>query len=289
MLWAIYGILHSLLRAAFVETCRATGVDGWRMGFWQALAGFLLLLPLTPFMHWPGTPGFYFAAAGMAVIFGIGMVIQLRLSEERKGRVTAIYMPLEAVAAMVLWLLINPYIYQEYGKDMLMSLSILMAFTFATYSLFRIRANDVSWNTFLVAAPMGLTYAVAGVVTKVILSGYEANVIPVVMTYILVAFAVMTVVMGTAVLVRRKTGPGFTAPPLVRAGIIGGMFSALGYGTFAISVAYAPNPGYTSMLAMLLPVWLLSWHGFLRLEDKASPIAALFIVISMMLLIVASH
>ena len=43
------------------------------------------------------------------------------------------------------------------------------------------------------------------------------------------------------------------------------------------------------MLAMLLPVWLLSWHGFLQMEDKASPLAALFIVISMLLLIVASH
>ena len=289
MLWAIYGILHSMLRSAFVETCRVAQVDGWRMGFWQALTGLALLLPLLPFMVWPDDVNFYYAAAGVAVIFTIGMLVQLRLSEDRHGRVSAIYMPLESIAAMVIWVLVTPYMLQEYIKDTLMTVSVSLAFAFSSFALFKIRANDANWGTFLIVAPVGMTYAVAGVVTKVVLSDYTQNIIPAALSYILVVFFVMMAIMGFSVLFKKKTGAGFVSRQTVQYGFVAGLFSVLSYSTFAISVAYAPNPGYTSMMAMLLPVWLLSWHGFLQMEDKASPLAALFIVISMLLLIVASH
>lgn len=289
MLWAIYGVLHSLLRAAVVETGRVSRVDGWHMGFWQALCGLGLCAAFLPVASWPDDFRFYLGAIGTGLILTVGMMVQLRLSEEKHGRVSAIYMPLEAAAAMVIWVLVTPYMLEEYANDSLMSVSVALAFAFSTFALFRIRMNDASWKTFAVVAPVGLTYAVAGVVTKIVLTDYAPAVVPQALSYTAAVFATMTVTMGISVLARRKTGPGFTSRRTVHYGFVGGLFSMMGYGTFAVSVAFAPNPGYTSMLAMLLPVWLLSWHGFLKMDDKASPLAALFIVISMLLLIVASH
>jgi len=291
MLWAIYGILHSMLRAAFVETCRINRIDGWRLGFWQALTGFVVLLPLsfTPLMVWPQDGFFYMAAAGIALIFTIGMIVQLRMSEGRHGRIFAIYVPLEAIAAMIIWVIVTPYMLETYINDTLMTVSVTLAFAFSSYALFRIRTNDVDWKTFLIAAPIGITYAVAGVVTKIVMTDYGDMVVQAALSYVMVIFSIMTVVMGLAALVKKKTGTEFSSVRTVSTGMVAGLFAVLGYGTFVVSVSYAPNPGYTSMLAMLVPVWILTWHGFLRMDDKASPLAALFIVISMLLLIVSSH
>ncbi|HEY8190033.1 MAG TPA: hypothetical protein VIF12_05065 [Micavibrio sp.] len=289
MLWVIYGILHSMLRSACAETGRIFQFDGWRMGFWQALCGLVLLLPFLPFMVWPVDGAFYLAAAGVSVIFTVGALVQAKLSAERRGRVFAIYVPIETIAAMVIWALVMPHMLEEYLHDSLMTVSMAMAFMFASFSLLRIRDNDLSWRTFLYVAPMGLSYAVAAVVTKIVLMEYGMDLYGTALTYVLVIFAVMTVVMGVSLLAKRKaSGTEITTPRLIQGGAIAGLFSAMSYGTFVVSVALAPNPGYVSMMAMLLPVWLLSWHGFLRLEDKASPLAALFIVISILLMIVAA-
>lgn len=287
MFWAVYGFLHSLLRAALTETNRHYPMDSWKRAFLQAFFGTLLLLPFIPLMHWPAEAYFYAAAAGVAVIYTIGMMIQLNLTESHHGRISSIYMPLEAFAALAIWVALRPWMVSRfYGDDLLMTLCVMTAFIVCSVGLLRIRPSDLGWQTFFLVAPVGLTYAVAGVITKIVMPTHA--IFPDILAYALVNFAVMTIVLGAALIVKKRADKGLLGTPMLKSGLWIGFFSMTAYLTFAYSVVLAPNPGYTSVIAMLLPVWLFGWHTVRKRDDKANPVAAIFIVLGVLLLIAVS-
>ena len=294
MLWALYGLLHSGLRAAQVETARMAQGDRWRSAFALAAGGLVLLALTIPWMHWPTDPHFYHAAIGVGFIFALGTIIHLSLSDERTGRVSAIYMPFEAISSSLIWLLLSPGMLDIYRGSPGMSAAVIVAFALTTGGLIRIRPSDFTFRNFMLMAPLGLSYAIAGNVTKTVLP--DDVLLPTALGYALIIFAVMTLMYGGMVVAKGKAkrDPASGAMPRregfrkMLAGWALGLFAAAGYVAFAASVTLAPNPGYTSMLAMLLPVWLLIWHGIRRADDHARALPALCIVIGCALLIVAA-
>jgi hypothetical protein len=286
MLWAIYALLHSLFRAMFVETGRFFPADGWVKAFWQAFFGFLLLLPFLPLMQWPEYGRFYLAAVTVSLIMTVGTLLQLTLSQQQSGRISSVYMPIEAFAAFMIWLAIMPEALRALTSDPFRLCAVVLAFLLATVALLIVRPNDISAKTFSLVAPVGLSFAVAGVVTKIVLPA--SHLIPIVLTYALINFAVMTLVMALALLVKKKLAREAFSTPTIQGGVITGLFSASSTVTFVAGVALAPNPGYTSFMAMLLPVWMIGLHKLFRAEERASPVAAFLLVIGAVILIVAA-
>ncbi len=286
MYWAIFGIFHSIFRAIFAEVNKVYKADPWQLSFWHASVAVLILLPFVPFMDWPADVNFYLAAVMVALILSVGVIIQLNLSSDKKGRVSSISIPLEAICAAVVWVLITPYMLNYYLDDMVMTVGVVSAFTLASVALFFLRPTDFSWPAFFVVAPVGVTYAVAGVVTKLVIP--EAQLIPAALSFVLMNYVVMTIVMGVFVLLKGKANPGMYKASMIKAGALTGLFSTLAYLTFVVSVVYAPNPGYTSLLAVLVPVWLMWYHELRLVEDKAKPLAGLLIVASVILLITST-
>ncbi len=283
MNWALYALLHSLCRAFFVETNRVYKVDSWHLTFLQAFFGFLLLLPFVPFMHWPSDPRFYFAAVIVAMITAVGYMIQLGLAAQKTGRVSGMYMPLEALTATIIWVLVMPAALELHTNNLILSAGVALAFALATFGMVRIRESDVSWATFLIVAPVGVTYAVSGIATKIVMP--EVMIIPTVLTYSFVCFFTMTLALGFVLLIKKKASAAILEKRTLRAGLLTGVFSLVGSLSFVASVAMAPNPGYTSMMAMLLPVWLMLFHKAMRVEDRAQPLAASMLVAGAIILI----
>ncbi|MFN3826653.1 MAG: hypothetical protein ACK4NR_03405 [Micavibrio sp.] len=283
MNWALYALLHSLCRAFFVETNRVYKVDSWHLTFMQALLGLLVMLPLVPFMNWPEDVRFYFAAIIVSLITAVGYMIQLGLAQQKTGRVSGMYMPLEAVAATVIWILVMPAALELHSDNLLLSLGVVIAFALSTFGMIRIRESDVSWATFLIVAPVGITYAVSGIATKIVMP--ETMIIPTVLSYVLINYVVMTLTLGGALLAKKKATADMLSKHSLKAGLLTGAFSVVGTLSFVASVALAPNPGYTSMMAMLLPFWLLLFHKALRIEDNAQKIPAMMLALGVVILI----
>lgn len=286
MYWAIFAIFHSIFRAIFAEVNRVYNLDSWQLSFWHACVAVIVLLPFIPFMDWPADMNFYLAAVLVAMILAVGVVIQLNLSAERKGRVSSIAIPVEAIAAFLIWIAVKDYMIYYYLENPVMTISVVSAFALTTVALYFLRTTDITWATFVVVAPVGITYAVAGVVTKLVVPA--ANLVPAALSFVLVNYVVMTVVMGMFLLIKRKADPGLYAIPMIKAGALTGVFAALAYLTFVVSVVFAPNPGYTSILAALVPVWLMWYHELRTVEDRSKPLAGLLIVASAILLITAT-
>lgn len=286
MNWALYAVLHSLCRAFFVETNRVYKIDSWHLTFMQAFFGMVMLLPFTPFMHWPTDPRFYFAALIVALITAVGYMIQLGLAAQKTGRVSGMYMPLEALAATIIWILVMPAALELHTHNLLLSAGVVVAFALSTFGMMRIRQSDLTLNTFLIVAPVGLTYAISGIATKMVMP--ETMIIPSVLTYCFVSFAVMTFVLGLTLLGKKKVSRELLDKRYLRGGLLTGAFSVVGSLSFVASVAMAPNPGYTSMMAMMLPVWLMLFHKALGVEDRANKLAAFMLAGGVILLIVVT-
>lgn len=286
MYWAIFGLFHSIFRAIFAEVNRVYRLDSWQLAFWNASVAVVILLPFIPFMDWPADVNFYLAAVLVALIMAVGIVIQLNLSSARKGRVSSISIPIEAIAAALIWVAVTPYMIDYYAQNPVMTVSVVSAFALTTVALFFLRTTDITPETLIVVAPVGVTYAVAGVVTKMVVPG--AALVPAALSFVLMNFVVMTVVIGVYLLIKGKADSGLYSKPMVKAGSMTGLFSALAYLTFIVSVVYAPNPGYTSLMAALVPVWLMWYHELRLIEDRAKPLAGLLIVASIILLITST-
>lgn len=286
MYWAIFGLFHSIFRAIFAEINRVYKIDPWRLSFWHAGAAVLMLAPFIPVMAWPETADFYLAAVLVALILSVGVVIQLTLSAEKKGRIYGIAIPIEAGAAALIWIASHDSMLFYYTQNPFMTAGVLAAFILVTGALYFVRTVDLSWHSLAIVAPVGITYAVAAVVTKLVMP--QTDMVPAALAFVLINYAVMTFVMGIVLLAKRKADAVLYDRQVVKAGILTGFFAALAYLTFVMSVVFAPNPGYTGLLAALVPVWIM-WYHELRFEkDRSNPAAAVAVAGGAVLLIAST-
>lgn len=287
MIWVIYGILHSMFRAAFAETNRVYRVNGWHLTFWHALFGTVILAPFSPFMNWPTNMEFYLAAILIALIFSIGNVMQMTLAGQRRGRLASIYMPLEAMVAMLIWAIVAPGTIAYYTDNLLVAGGVLLGLFVSTVALFRVRANDASLPNFLLVLPVAMTYAISGVVIKLVLN--DAEILSTALSFVLINFCVMSAVMGLVLLLKKMATKEMAEVRVLKAGVLTGLFGVLAYFTFVVSLVYVPNPGYTSMFAMLMPVWMFVVHKFIKVDDDAKPLATAGIVAGIVILVTAVY
>ena len=288
MYWAIFGIFHSIFRAAYAEVNRIFDVDNWQMSFMQSVAAVILLVPFIPFMSFPTDLNFYLAALLVALIIAVGVVIQLNMTAIQKGRTSSVAIPIEALAAFIMWIVITPYAYAHYIDNPLVTACVVGSFSITAAALYYVRNTDLSWESLAVVAPVGITFAVAAVVTKLVIPTDPDQVIAACLAFVLVNYTVMSLVLGVFLLLKKKTGPEMLKPPMLKASALTGVCAMLAYTSFVLSVVYAPNPGYTSILAALVPVWLMWYHEIRFIPDKANPMAGFMIAAAIALLLVAT-
>lgn len=288
MIWTLYAVSHSVFRAIFAEINRIYRIDAWQLTFLHAMCAVVMLLPFVGVMRWDADASFYIAAGLVALILSVGIVIQLNLSSEQNGRISAISIPFEALGAFLIWLAVDPEAWASYDGKPLALISLGLAFFIAIFGLVMLRGHDINRRTLMVMAPVALTYAVAGVVTKVVVP-VDESLIPALLSFVMVNYIVMTVAMGIAVLVKRRVDTTLRSVRTLGAGVLTGMLSLMGYATFVAAVVIAPNPGYVSLTAVLVPVWLFIYHHAKHREDHSSAVAALLIVTSVLVLVIASQ
>lgn len=288
MYWAIFGIFHSIFRAAYAEVNRIFEVDNWQMSFMQSVVAVILLIPFIPLMSFPSDLNFYLAAVLVAMIISVGVVVQLNMTSIQKGRTSSVSIPIEAVSAFIMWIVITPYAYENYIENPMITACVVGSFAIATAALFYVRNTDLSWESLLVVAPVGITFAVAAVVTKLVVPTDPEYVMAACLSFVLVNYVVMTFVLGVFLLLKKKTSPQMLQAPMLKASALTGICATMAYTSFVMSVVYAPNPGYTSILAALVPVWLMWYHEIRYIPDKANALAGVMIVAAVGLLLIAT-
>lgn len=287
MIWVIYALFLSMCRAAFAETNRLFKVDNIHLFYVHSLVALVILLPCTLFMSWPEDPRFYFAAVLVSLILTSGALQQLNLASQKIGRVSSVYMPVEALAATLLWFAVGPTeVLQNYVSDPVLAGGLALAFLLCTGSILTIRESDVNLRSFLIVAPVGCTFAVAAVVTKMVMP--EDMIISHALTFVFINYVMTTIVVGIYALFKGKVTADIFDRKVLTAGAYAGVFAMLGYLSFVAALAYAPNPGFVALMTMLVPVWLLAYHKTAAVKDTGNALSGGMMVLGVLVLIYIS-
>jgi hypothetical protein len=283
MIWAVFGILHSIFRAAFAEVNRIFRVDGTQLCFWNAIFGMVFMLPFLPFIEW-GLPIFlYVTALIVGLVFTAGALMQLILTAQKKARVTSMHVPIEVFVAFIIWFFMMP----DVLSDLLSSpqkISLLgLGYILSTIGLMRIRKNDMGVAELFAVLPGALSLGAAAVLIKLVIPAYMLP--HAAFTFVLISYAIMALLLGFVLLLRKEADKSLFNTELIHAGSLAGIFSASAFICFIYALAYVSNPAYPVILLMLVPVWLMILHKIKKVEDTASPQAAIVIILGAAFLI----
>jgi hypothetical protein len=287
MIWAFFGILSSLFRAAFAETNRILKADTWQLNFWHALFGLLLMLPFSFGVNWGSLHPYVYLAAGLAaLVLTAAALMQLNLSNIKTARVSSMHLPAESIFAFILWFFIMPGSLDFYLKNPQATSLIGLAFVLTTVGLMRIRDNDMGLKGLAAILPGAATFGGLAVLVKALV--HESDLPDAAFIFVFVAYATMTLIMALILLVRRKAKEELVDTSLVRAGLTTGILSAASLLCFIYSLVYASSPVYPIIVSMLVPVWLMVYHKAKKIDDQAKPLPAGLIVLGVLILVYAS-
>jgi len=288
MLWAVFAFVGVIFQAAFTECNRHLRLESYVLNFWHGLASVILLAPALLVIDWPSAHSFYLTAFFAGGVSAIACVVQFHLAARHNGRVAAMFMPVEAFAMFFLWVVLKPALIDSYMASPATTAMIGGSMALATISILFLRQNDIGWKTFWSVVPIGLLYAMAGVLGKNVLDGgaFWSSVL----AYTFVFYVSLTVLMFFALAFFRKDVlHEVFSTRVARGGFLAAIFSVVScigiFGGFYL----AENPGYVAIALMLVPAVLMVWHRLIGVRDDASPIAGMGLVIAGALLVWATR
>lgn len=286
MLWFVYAVIHTIFQAIFVELNRIYKIDSWQLNFLHSFFAFLFMCLLIPFMNWQLDAKIIFAAFVISSVLTIGCQAQIYMSSRHNGRVASMWQPVSIFTAFILWIGLFPETASDYMEDKLILSAIIFALAINIFSFVLIRRNDIALRAFLLIAPVGVLYGSVTVLSKFVLP--ESNALPDALTLAFFMYLFMSVFSLGGVIAKKRLTTELISSHFIKAGLAIGSASAIGYIFVLLSVAAAINPGFTSVIGMLTPVWIMAYHRLRGVKDEASPWAGLLMIFGAALLAYAT-
>ncbi len=287
MIWVLYSLITTISLAGLLEANRRFQMDGFRLNFWRASMVTVAMLPALYFVEWPAPSLFYGVAFAAGIAGMVGTVILNNLAARRSGRVASIYLPLKMLVAFILWLLVDPFTLQTMLNSPLKLFILIVCFSVLILSMLAVRRNDVSWEAFILVAPIGLMYGVIDVFIKYSFGSYGSLGEFVIYAFIMTATAA---VLSAGILAIRPAPKGLRLcpPGMLKAAAVCGVLWLFSVISFLAAVVVSPNPGYVCAIQLLVPVILMGYHKVFGIKDEASPRAALAIVAATVVIVLVS-
>ncbi|PZQ45349.1 MAG: hypothetical protein DI551_07590 [Micavibrio aeruginosavorus] len=256
--WWGYSLLFSLLWPINIEANRHFQVDGQVLIVWRALACGLLLLPAALFAPWPTSPYFYFFLAVSALLFSYQECEAFKLSKIYGGLFLTLQSVLWILTATILWWVIDPDSLKALMSHPLSSGFVLCGILLGVSAQFFLRSGKVGFytkdlnkilfmgvvgGTAVTCVKLGMSY------TDTFLSVFVWNALN---NLLIGVFNSMRYGLTR----RRHNIPPLAEAKSIKAGIFMGFIMALCAPLIVLSLAAAPNPGFSNMVAQLSSVWL---------------------------------
>ena len=270
-MWFFFALLATLFYCVMTEMNRAAGAGGQVLNFWRAVAATGVLLLALPLMHWPVDPDFYGVAFLYAVLHVAVFGLLYDLAAKRRSRVSAMYLPLAALAAFGFWYLLEPQAWALAMAEAALLKGLAVSSIAVMVALQFLRAHDYDRVLFLRVVPVGVAFGGLDALTKLVLQGKEP-VLGVVLSYSLAAFALTAVLSAGALMLDRRVYRVFV-PLYLRQGVLSGGLAVLMMGCALLALIGAPNPAYPGVVMMAGPLFIGVYHGMRGIPDSLSPLA----------------
>lgn len=283
MTWFFWAVMASLSAAALAECNRKFRLEPQLLNAWRSGFAAIFMALTIPLASWPGLTNikFYTIAGLDGLVNAIGMMFLLGLAARKTGRVTSMMLPVAAIGAYATWWLIMPYdrpvLVDKPVQVICATFSLLIIFM----SLQKIRANDNSWESFVMVLPVGLVFGVFDALTNWVLRGQESVYgLAIAFTFVsAIACAIGAILAAIPEPVGGRRISIFNRR-MIWGGFWAGFWTACLYLGSTFSLSLAANPAYPGIILALTPVWLFIWNTLRRQTDDASPVPSFMIILA---------
>lgn len=290
LVWLPFAVMASLFFAWQIDANRHARINGFFLTTLRSFWGFVLFLPLLPFMEWSVNPVYYIAIIIIAAVTVLGASIQYNLAFMHNGRVAAMDKPLVIFFNFVFWVGIDKTQQAYFAENPEQLIGIATGFIIFLLSLLSLRKSDAGWRSFVVIMPVSIMYAVTYVATKLVLQDADMP-LELTLNFIFLTNLVMFMLAMPIYLSRRSKEDVITA--LSDRGVLKGSvkISALynvSWVFISLALIYADNPAYPTVITAMVPLYLMVYYLMRKQKDEANPMAGMMMVLSAVLIILFS-
>lgn len=291
MAWVFFALIATLSTCMVADWNRKHKYEIFALNFWRCIISILVLAPVCFMKGWPTDTTFYIVCVFIGIGSGICMLAIFYLSAKFNGRISTIYSCIAMVMTFLAWIAIDSEAQKAFLENGLNSVFISLCILIACISLFYMRSmNKMEKQGYLlfsfVIATVNAVVSIIGKVSlpssasdelgiKVLIMGFIIFIVQFIMSFFLTLY------------LRIKTkSPTFHFKKHVNFSVAFlGFLGALGCVTSWAAIALAPNPAFPKAIGMSVPVLLLIFHKWKKIEDKANPIAGTALAISVILIV----
>ena len=287
-MWFFWALVASWLYCISLEANKRYPLDGLSLVCLRGAGASIYLAPFVGFMEWPGDPMYYIVVLLTAAISVVGMMVQFNLAAKHNGRVANMSQPVTIIFAFAIWLFIDHHELHRMMTDSGYALGTLAAFSLMIVCLQFLRRNDTGWLAFMAIFPVGVLYAIDGVLSKLMLdTGTDS--MGIALNWVWLGNIFMTLVALPVVLSRKKTAP-VNIMAIARNQWFAVMGGSLAHSIswLAISLAFiaAPNPAYPGVVTSMSPIWFAIYYKFSGTKDSLSPVAGFGLAVASIILLI---
>jgi hypothetical protein len=292
MTWFLWAVIASFCAAAMAESNRILRLEPAMLNAWRSFFAAALLAVAFPFMIWPtwgDNAPFYIVAGIDGITAAIGMIMLLRLAMRKTGRVTSMMLPIAAIGAFITWWLIAPHERPTLVEQPIPVIASVFSLLTICLALQKVRANDTSWESFMIVMPIGIVFGIVDALTQKVMGntfGVYAHAIA--YTFISLVFCAVTAWLAAVPKPAGGRPYGFFHGKLLWGGFWCGFWTAGMFLASVFALATAPNPALPGIILALTPLWLFVWNRVRGQADDASPWASVVIIIGAVGLVLSS-
>ena len=288
-MWFVWALISGLTFSVALEANKHFKLEGLTLTFWRSVMSALLMLPLILAMEWPSDPVYYLVICLTSAVSVIGTVVQFNLAAKHNGRVANLDLPVKIVLAFLIWLVIDRVEREAFFSDPVYAGGVLASFALMIASLQFVRKNDASWSAFLAILPIGVLYAVIGVLTKLMLDDGE-SVLGISLSWVFLGSILMAVTSLPLLVSQKMSGKklDIVSPNILKGALFCAFFATIAGVTYNFAVIATPNPGYPGVVIAMTPVWFAVYYKCMGIKDELSPVAGLFLGLSALILLLVT-
>jgi hypothetical protein len=254
--WPLLALGFSLCGALIIGFNQWAQLPGAQLVAWRWLGVAPLAVAALLVLPAPTSPMFYAVAALMGAGLAWADVLLFNASRVHGARLTALYIPLKMLLALVLWAAIDPLSLMPLMLEPWRLPLLMGGLALCAGALMFLRQSDASFKALIAVFPVAGLFALGDVVAKGALPDPTmgaSGLAPVAGSA--VAFLLTTVSVGSigAVALHGWQTPKW--PELWRSALFGAVLLA-SLTLLLVTLALAPNPGYVAAITMLSALWL---------------------------------
>lgn len=281
MAWFAAGLVYAFFNSIVIFLNQKFQMNAFLLGMWRGFGSVLIALPFVFFVSVPTGKLFFLCAVLQGIMVGYFDYKLFSSSAKFGADGTSLVTVFAIVISVIAWWMIGFHHFMEMVETPKVFIGIVVSLAGCIGGYMFLVGSKLSKKLLIYMLPGVITLALMTVNTKFIYKDISFQ--DAVVYYMLVIGGVGGLFNLCCYAAQKKKGE-ITEKLFSRRNVMGGVSIVAASVFLMISKGYAmmsiPNPGYLNILALTSPIWVVLINRVLKVENKVSIPAAVFVLAS---------